>query len=978
MAKAVPVSYTPPSRNQISGALLSLLYENLMSEQHDELMKDVSLFKLMHYLDGATVKTMPLLNHMASGVYNHRAVLDIIDCTGHMAEGGEKDATYIAENMKRNIDKHSPENAVLFAFDGASNVQKAGNMLRLWYPRSSSVHGGEHVCGLMFDDWFDILECKLLVMAMKKIRGNFGGSKHTLGSLTKKHSRNHHNRKFVGLLRASDTRMAGHAIAALRLLRLRPVIESVIKDPVYKQAKPPAALTELLNMHAFWHALYVIVRATFGPLRLLRLCDMEVAAMDKLYYFALKCQQQFREPKRAEELNTAAWDASHNNTEMYKWIHMYFCDGQKMQVPFSDKQAPAAEQVGNLADEDSDDDSDSDSDSGEEVNSDSDEEEESEPDGNNEFHEKKSDILQCRTANKYTLSQRFEWVYNQRASELMHPFSIAAWLCSPVPQVQETWKIDEGHKKVVNALIVKLYGTHGLNEPQTKREGDDLINCFWDEHHHFATKTGPFSDSYKWTSADILNNRSHFWHAKNSVHCTSVFGKLACVVTSKIIGIGNAERQWRDVKQLKQGQRSHLSSSAVRMQATLYGDHCAKVAAVRRDRIIAAKGQSKKGLCLWEDKDLDACGLDAFGIDIEKQIEKTKPSKKIQFKCWREEWEDENAKTKDPVITQKFLLKYKHISWLDIDNDVILTHHPKEMAWASAKPAGIAAFGLKEGYDMELDKTEDQVDHYEIWVLNEDFYDCVTEFYKRFPNPRIEIIQHDDFYAKDDSSTNGSSTRMSSPDSKPKSNPKGKPKRGESDSESSDDESSNEEEDTGQIITDEQLMSAQPTEIGKPRWARCFRCTRLFVTESLIVHSGKVFHSQQCLAKFQGEIPFPTPKGADLASTVRHEATPRSTKTRTHQPQALSFDPQLASPVNATLATAATAARAPALETPPRGAQNARAVASALGAKERLDSRLKAAAQAKSKAAKPRKRPNVDDVLNEETSPSKRRSSRKR
>ena len=239
-----------------------------MAEQREDLMREVNLFKLMFYLDGATVKRMPLLNCMASGAHNHKAVLDIIDCTGHMAEGGEKDATYVAEQMRTKINEISPENVVLFAFDGASNVQKAGQMLELWYPRSSTIHAGEHVGALMFKSWYSTIECDLLVTACKKIQGNFDGSKHTLGSLFKKHSKNFHEGKFVGLLRAVDPRMAGHAIAILRMLRLRSVIEAVVHDPVYKQAKPPTALTELLKNKAFWHVLYVISRATFGALRL--------------------------------------------------------------------------------------------------------------------------------------------------------------------------------------------------------------------------------------------------------------------------------------------------------------------------------------------------------------------------------------------------------------------------------------------------------------------------------------------------------------------------------------------------------------------------------------------------------------------------------------------------------------------------------------------------------------------------------------
>ena len=71
-----------------------------------------------------------------------------------MAEGGKKDAGYISEIfMKRIKDIDSTGNCTdLFFFDGASNVQKAGEILKAYYPRAYSLHGGEHVISLFFSD----------------------------------------------------------------------------------------------------------------------------------------------------------------------------------------------------------------------------------------------------------------------------------------------------------------------------------------------------------------------------------------------------------------------------------------------------------------------------------------------------------------------------------------------------------------------------------------------------------------------------------------------------------------------------------------------------------------------------------------------------------------------------------------------------------------------------------------------------------
>ena len=214
-SKGCSHKHSPPSRNQVAGPLLQLLFDKLQNMQLKDLWKDDDLFKHCYYLHGATIKTVPFLNVMASGPYNQRAVMDIINCTEYMAEGGMKDVTYVATNMKPTIEKVGSQNAVLFAFGGAYNVQKAGSILEVWHPWATTIHATEHVCALMFKSWFMTLELVLLKAALMKIVGNFGHSKHALGSLLKKHSKNHHNGRFIGPLRAVDPRMAGYAISFL-------------------------------------------------------------------------------------------------------------------------------------------------------------------------------------------------------------------------------------------------------------------------------------------------------------------------------------------------------------------------------------------------------------------------------------------------------------------------------------------------------------------------------------------------------------------------------------------------------------------------------------------------------------------------------------------------------------------------------------------------------------------------------------------
>jgi hypothetical protein len=76
----------------------------------------------------------------------------IHDCTKHMEEGGKKDAPYITELFEGKVMEYDPQQLCtdVFYFDGAFNVQKAGEGLMAKFPQSFCFHGGEHAVLLFF------------------------------------------------------------------------------------------------------------------------------------------------------------------------------------------------------------------------------------------------------------------------------------------------------------------------------------------------------------------------------------------------------------------------------------------------------------------------------------------------------------------------------------------------------------------------------------------------------------------------------------------------------------------------------------------------------------------------------------------------------------------------------------------------------------------------------------------------------------
>lgn len=69
---------------------------------------------------------------------------------------------------------------------------------------------------------------------------------------------------------------------------------------------------------------------------------------------------------------------------------------------------------------------------------------------------------------------------------------------------------------------------------------------------------------------DVVEGFSHLWHEKYSLDYTQVLGYVACRDTSKLYGIGPAERSWAAVKIIKNLSRSHLGGSSTEKWSIIY------------------------------------------------------------------------------------------------------------------------------------------------------------------------------------------------------------------------------------------------------------------------------------------------------------------------------------------------------------------------------------------------------------------------
>lgn len=108
---------------------------------------------------------MALVNMLAMCADVPLIVISINKCMEHMSFSGKKEAVDIAQIFKADVSEYDADKTLadIFFFDDALNVQKAGEILTVKYPRVTCCHGEDHVLALFFSDFAKIPVVKVLI-----------------------------------------------------------------------------------------------------------------------------------------------------------------------------------------------------------------------------------------------------------------------------------------------------------------------------------------------------------------------------------------------------------------------------------------------------------------------------------------------------------------------------------------------------------------------------------------------------------------------------------------------------------------------------------------------------------------------------------------------------------------------------------------------------------------------------------------------
>ena len=145
--------------------------------------------------------------------------------------------------------------------------------------------------------------------------------------------------------------MAGHQIALLRVLRLKPVFQDAVTSSEFKDLRIFQEIARVLLCDPFWVYLFLMCRPLYPPMRVLRLADQKTAAMDKLHYF--NCQADVIMPRYLTE---AEHHAKHLLTDGIKAVLADTTDLASVIVD-DEEEDNSDESEAEESDDDSDDDS---------------------------------------------------------------------------------------------------------------------------------------------------------------------------------------------------------------------------------------------------------------------------------------------------------------------------------------------------------------------------------------------------------------------------------------------------------------------------------------------------------------------------------------------------------------------------------------------------------------------------------------------
>ncbi len=496
-----------------------------------------------------------------------------------------------------------------------------------------------------------------LILKTCRLYNVFGsGAQHAVYAQFIAQSTMSNNGRPVGLIRGAGTRMALWFYAMMRLLRLKQPLKATVHQRKFLDLKlnssSKAAALDIQD-DKFWRRMYVLLRAVFPALKALRYCDSSQPMMDKLYFLTHKTTQALKNSEQyfndRELFGTTTIDIGLENESQI----VFGEENEDNEMLVEDTPLAVVQVAAEEEEED-----DEEEEEGEKKNDDGGDGDEDESNSNIAEGEEGADE---EVVDENSLGRQLIRHWDHRRVKLEHDYSIAGWVLCILPEVQQDVKarLNGDHRDAIERVVERLHipPCANPNEKVCAMAMADVVDTFWKEFKEFQNREGKFSKMSRWSCKDVIDGRSHAWHENYSLPHTLVLGFVACRVTSKLCGIGAAERSWGGVKTIKDGNRAHMGCASVEKRAIIYTTARIMDARAKRESLEKIDA-GKNGMFCDDDLKFDL-ELEKFGVNLNEL--KGLPVKKRIFRAWVEGREEDIRYTNDCVVKAILLEKYKDL-----------------------------------------------------------------------------------------------------------------------------------------------------------------------------------------------------------------------------------------------------------------------------------------------------------------------------
>ena len=222
--------------------------------------------------------------------------LKSVDCTDHLAEGGEKDAEYVADGFIDTIkdvggkpeegEMKMVKDCVQIVGDGAAVNQAAWRLIEDRFPWIFCSWCIPHVTNLFFKDCCkQIPEINSIIERAEVINSWFRGHQRPAAMLSANCFKRY--KKTLSLIRPTDTRFGLYFIMIHRLLRVQDGLEDTVKSEEYlgEGYVDDTAARYVLDVD-FWQRAKALLQIMWPPMLILRFGDSDKPGTSKMYHYS--------------------------------------------------------------------------------------------------------------------------------------------------------------------------------------------------------------------------------------------------------------------------------------------------------------------------------------------------------------------------------------------------------------------------------------------------------------------------------------------------------------------------------------------------------------------------------------------------------------------------------------------------------------------------------------------------------------------